>query len=127
MRDLAAIVYLAAPREAVTETIPPSGTPRRNFLMASIASVVQHFNWGFPIIIFHEDYTEEDKNLIKSKYAYLDITFEKVDFSLPKHIDESRLSNERPIGYRMMCRFFSGVLQNHPALDNYEYYMILFL
>ena len=31
----------------------------------------------------------------------------------------------RPWGYRMMCRFFCGVMQNRPELEEYDYYIRL--
>jgi hypothetical protein len=127
-KNLAAITYLASPREKGVE-ICDSGKiiPRIKLLKESIRSVEKYFNYNFPIIIFHEDYNEEDKKFITSDFPDFNISFQRVDFSIPSHIKD--FADERILklnsGYAMMCRFFCGVMQRHEALDNYEYYVRL--
>jgi len=70
------------------------------------------------IIVFHEDYTDEDIQLLPSG-----IVFEKVDFTGFESIYNKDLPTSR--GYLMMCRFFSGVVQRHPRLQAYTHYIRL--
>jgi hypothetical protein len=70
------------------------------------------------IIVFHEDYTDEDMRGLPSG-----IVFEKVNFSGFESIYNPTLPSSR--GYLMMCRFFSGVVQRHPLLHKYTHYMRL--
>jgi hypothetical protein len=70
------------------------------------------------IIVFHEDYTEEDIQKLPPR-----IVFEKIDFRGFESIYNRELPTSR--GYLMMCRFFSGVMQNHPRLQPYTHYMRL--
>lgn len=87
---------------------------------------------NYPIIIFYENYDKkkifEIKRIIGEKTSVL---FIKVDFkkyknkkNLEQWVKKQKSFVEgRPVGYRMMCRFFSGILQNHPTLDNFDYYI----
>lgn len=134
------IVYLVSRLDGYNATLS-TGESRFIMTQCSIKNITEHLK--LPIIIFHEDYTEKEKDIIKKIYA--DITFEKIDLlreDLPfkqKPCKTSGLSNGkcscdrsdsknpkrlcfRPKGYLMMCRFFSGQLQKHPALQNYDSY-----
>lgn len=69
--------------------------------------------------------------------------FEKVNFdTLPNGLIQDQIPKYFPhptlwvgpvgygdpgfsIGYRHMCRFFSGEIYKHPALEEYDYYMRL--
>ncbi len=73
-----------------------------------------------PVIIFHEDFTEE----VKSDFLniYENITFCKIDFennNLPHDNNVSKCGK----GYMMMCRFFSGEMQSMDILKNYDSYI----
>jgi len=70
------------------------------------------------IYVFHEDYTEEDMQGLPPVTQYI-----KVDFAGFESIYNRALPSSR--GYLMMCRFFSGVVQRYPVLQNYTHYMRL--
>jgi hypothetical protein len=108
------IVYLASPTDFL---IHPQTDKRRRYeaLKYSMTSVRKLFP-KTPIYVFHEDYTEEDKQGLN----YTTATFVQVDFtgfeSVYRNIHAS-------LGYMMMCRFFSGILQSHPALQTHTHYI----
>ena len=69
-----------------------------------------------PIYIFHEDYTNADIDGLKDYRP----EFYTVDFG---GFDDVYVRVNASKGYMMMCRFFSGVLQKHPALQKYTHYL----
>ena len=111
-------------------------------LQNSIKNITQYLN--LPVIIFHEDFTDEIKETILN--IHNNTTFEQVDMIredlefLQKPCITSKLSNNvctcikpshiknpkdicfRPKGYLMMCRFFCGELQRHPLFKNMMLY-----
>lgn len=117
------VTWLASPRERQI----PDGTGRSRIeaLAVSMASVrsclvpVVEKDTGY--VVFHEDYTEEDKARLR---AILPVEFHTVDFS---GFDEdfAQAKTFRHKGYLMMCRFMTGVMQQHPALKPYTHYMRL--
>ena len=95
-------------------------TGENRLIMAknSVKNVTQHIK--LPVIIFHEDFTEE----VKSDFLniYENITFCSVDFqnnNLPFDKNVSKCGK----GYMMMCRFFSGVMQSMDILKDYDSYI----
>lgn len=73
-----------------------------------------------PVIIFHEDFTDEVKDEFIN--IYNNITFCKVDFQnndLPYDNSIAKCGK----GYMMMCRFFSGVMQSMDILKDYDSYI----
>ncbi len=95
-------------------------TGEKRLIMAknSVKNVTSYLK--LPVIIFHEDFTEE----VKSDFLniYENITFCKIDFQnndLP--YDKSRSKCGK--GYMMMCRFFSGVMQSMDILKDYDSYI----
>ena len=73
-----------------------------------------------PVIIFHEDFTEEVKREFLNIYE--NITFCKIDFQnndLPYDKNIAKCGK----GYMMMCRFFSGVMQSMDILKDYHSYI----
>ena len=112
-------VYLASPRiEGWMKWT------RLDCLCASVA-LLKKFAPPMPIIVFHEDYTDEDK--VRLLTIQPDTKFELVDFSTHlKHFVSNRPGvRTGTYGYYMMCRFFSGVMQAHPALSGYTHYLRL--
>jgi hypothetical protein len=127
------IVYLASPtkdmhtpgfmgfKEPVSKTF---------ILLESIKTAVKYLP-NYPYLIFHEDFTKKDMDSIKRTAKGRKVTFIKVDFEHYKghsNLNEWMKKQKgfvegRPAGYRLMCRFFSGVLQNHPALSEFDYYI----
>ena len=114
-----AVVYLASPREWGWLK-----WSRLDCLEASLKLLKKHTP-GWPVIIFHEDYTVDDK--LRLELAYGSINFVHVNFSTHKHRYKAGYRTERvgTYGYGMMCRFFSGVMQAHPALQSFTHYMRL--
>lgn len=105
------IVYLASPRDTWFHNI---GT-KLSVLQKSLAITRKVFP-TLDIIVFNEDLLPGDlPEEVKSV---------KIDFSGLEHRFISNTSH-RPYGYHMMCRFFSGVMQSHPALEPYTHYMRL--
>jgi len=113
------VVYLASLRDSSWLK-----WTRLDCLHASICLLKKHVK-PLPVIVFHEDYNDDDKARLLS--SGVDITFDKVDFSgMEKfHINLRPDNRVGSYGYCMMCRFFSGVVQNHPLLRPYSHYMRL--
>ena len=113
------VVYLASPRSWGWLK-----WSRIDCLEASL-KLLRRNAGSFPVIIFHEDYELDDMKRLWTSYP--NIKFVQVDFST--HQDrykpgyrEARIGT---YGYGMMCRFFSGVMQAHPALNGFTHYMRL--
>lgn len=115
----AAIVYLARSRKKDI-----------NDLKRSLSLLDINFNdeFKYPVIIFHEDFDEKlSKNIRESTRS--DLKFEKIKFEIPDFLKNENIpeyiyvdGSEFSIGYRNMCRFFSGTIFFHPALKDYNYY-----
>lgn len=88
-----------------------------------------------PILAFHERSLYGQRELMNTLDAAYDIQFIEIEFSIPDyspHIRDSIPENfigpngcPFPMGYRHMCRFFSGELFKHPALAPYRYILRL--
>ena len=101
----------------------------------------------YPLIIFHDDWNEEDINVIARAAKSTLVLGHRIEFdaaALPLHLGERRdrvLSSFRAIhpegnlsmpcknchdyGYRIMCRFFAGLIHHAPLLRELDYYMRL--
>lgn len=135
------IVYLASRLDDYNSTLS-TGESRFEMTCCSLKNVTNVLK--LPVIMFHEDFTNKEKKIMRDVYG--NITFEKVDFvrsDLPfnqkpcitsgkadgscscvnPHIKNPKDVCFRPKGYLMMCRFFSGHVQNHPALKKYDAYL----
>jgi len=110
--------------------IPPKGVivylSRRNDfndLKKSLFLLYRCFTkrYNYPVIIFHDDFTIEEENKLLKLYS--NIKFEKIKFELPPWIDKNKpFKTNFSLGYRHMCRFFSGELFKHEAIRDYDYY-----
>lgn len=115
----AAIVYLARSRSKDI-----------NELKRSLSLLDMNFNdeFKYPVIIFHEDFDEKlMANIRKSTHS--DLNFEKILFETPDFLKKEEIPEiifvdgfGFSMGYRHMCRFFSGTIFHHPALKDYNYY-----
>jgi hypothetical protein len=117
------VVYLASPSESMSLEIP--SVSRLDCLEASLKLVFK-FLPSLPVIVFHENYTDSDRVRVLS--ANPNVSFELVDFSGHQefYTDRNAPGNRvNTYGYGMMCRFFSGVMQAHSALEGYTHYMRL--
>lgn len=110
------IVYLASPRSFHIYDDPTKIS--RLELLRQSTSLTRSLFPTTDILVFHEDYIEEDIVQLPAVTKFI-----QVDFSGQEH---HRTSNQRrPYGYLMMCRFFSGVMQSHPDVQKYTHYMRL--
>ena len=110
------IVYLASPRSFHPYDDPKQ--PSRRDLLAGSVRIARRLFPAVDILVFHEDYEEEDFAAVPGVTE-----FHRVDFSGQEAYRTPGL--RRPYGYLMMCRFFSGQMQAHPALQRYTHYMRL--
>jgi hypothetical protein len=114
------IVYLADKRQR----LDPCGWYRYELLCASLKTV-KLFLPPLPIVIFHEDFADNDREYI---HTLIDgVTFEQIDFSGQEayHVNTRPDGRVGVYGYCMMCRFFSGVVQSHPLVASHSHYMRL--
>jgi len=94
----------------------------------------------YPIVFGHEGLSKEAKNFIrKAAPIEVDIYFKQVDFSLPDYSEEilSKIPEKFvwdgiwdknaffSMGYRHMCRWFSGAMYLDPFFDKVDYVMRL--
>ena len=107
------IVYLASPQNSKLST----GQYRFHMLCESIKNTSKFFG-SQQYIIFHEDLDEEHKERLC--IIQNNILFEKLDFVRD---DLDFVQFGRPKGYMLMCRFFSGELQNYLIDHNYDAYI----
>jgi hypothetical protein len=109
------IVYLACPKD---RRIGKTFGHHRKFdiLKASIETTKRVFPTT-DIFVFHEDFTEEEFNQLPPVKEYIQVDFSGHDDVFVEHVF--------PKGYVLMCRFFSGILQRLPQLQNYTHYMRL--
>lgn len=96
-------------------------------LRLSLSLLERHFlrRYPYPIIIFHEGLTPaSQETLLAATTAPL--SFQQIEFQLPAAAKGQaipvRSKTGHGIGYRHMCRFFSGEIYHHPALSDFEYY-----
>lgn len=111
------IVYLASPISFKEPT--QSNLTRFDILKISLLALKTNLP-PLPVIIFHENYTQREFSELRK--IINNIQFEIVDFS---GYEEHFVYRKRQKNYLMMCRFFCGPLQNHPALAQYDYYIRL--
>ena len=107
------IVYLGPPKDML---IHGTQIRRINALRTSLKLARQCFP-TIDIYVFHEDYTEEEFSACPEVTKFFEVDFETGS--------EHYVKNACGKGYLMMCRFFSGVLQKHPILEEYTHYMRL--
>jgi FkbM family methyltransferase len=113
----AVIVYLA-------RSLPKDIADLKESLRLLYVNFNQRFN--YPIIIFHEDFSDELIAEIRGD-AKSSIGFERVEFSIPDFLNENEIPEyfgpyRHNIGYRHMCRFFSGLIYQYPVLKGYDWY-----
>jgi hypothetical protein len=108
------IVYLASPKSHHIYNDPTQAS-RLELLQGSL-KIARRLFPTIDILVFHEDYTEEEFAQLPEGTKFI-----AIDFSGK----ESNPSLRRPYGYLMMCRFFSGVMQSHPEVAKYTHYMRL--
>ena len=90
--------------------------------------------FSYPVIIFHEDFTEKEKAYLRNDVASLSFiklsSFQDIysNASISKNDIKSWVEGEdggrkgASVGYRNMCRFYSYPMLIHEALADYDYY-----
>ena len=117
----AVIVYLSR-----TQDIPV--LLRSLSLLCKNLSVIHKY----PIVIFHDDINKINQANIRLRVhqnvGFIpNIRFEEIRFQHPGSLDANMFDSAVPLtqfgmGYRHMCRFFSGEFYSHPAMTSYQYY-----
>mmetsp|Transcript_5659 Transcript_5659/g.7033 ORF Transcript_5659/g.7033 Transcript_5659/m.7033 type:complete len:458 (-) Transcript_5659:154-1527(-) len=101
----------------------------------------------YPVIIFHEDYNDDDRQHIESKTkGFVNIYWQQIQINedtLPSYMNqretiltelrllhpEQNVTIPNPqihgFGYRQMCRFYSGLIFHAPILRLFDWYMRL--
>ena len=82
-----------------------------------------------PVIIFHENISKAQQENLRASIPIPTrhlISFEQIAFCLPPFLTRSVPERDqsawnRPIGYRHMIRFYSGMLFAHPALEAFDF------
>jgi alpha 1,2-mannosyltransferase len=85
------------------------------------------------ILIFHEESLRPALPFISQLHP--NIKFEEIEFKLPDFYKNFNIPESFPnpvnsnhffnMGYRHMCRFFSGEIFKHPAMQKYDNYLRL--
>jgi alpha 1,2-mannosyltransferase len=103
-------------------------------LRHSLKFLFENFNKEakYPVVIFHDDLnaeavksladaTKQDLGYIPDNIEFVALQFETpASVSTDPHWYDPPLTQFR-LGYRHMCRFFGGLIFNHPALSGYKY------
>ena len=129
------IVYLVSPREHThtKAAMKKDGISKMEVYQESLKTVKKYLP-EYDVITYHEDYTDEDQKACIEALGR-DIKFVKIDFENHPNVAEYQKHSwvnggddgvkGRPWGYRMMCRFFSGVMQSREEIKKYDYYIRL--
>lgn len=123
----------------------------QDYNVAKMADQLQRLWFGpfktqYPLTIFHEDYNETQMDAVR-RWTRSSVFFSKIDlspFALPAWLRSkfdkiqadvrgahrngdmwlpSMRGTYHGFGYRMMCRFFAGLIMWHEQLTEFTYYM----
>jgi len=111
--------------------------PKATFVMLvkdSIAKAVKAienidtaFNWahGYPITLFYEELSVEEMDAVQ-RVSTGEITFVKLNMQLPSWLNISEIPPKTGyqkdyIGYRHMCRWYSGLIFREQVLQQYDF------
>uniref|UniRef100_A0A7S4URV5 Uncharacterized protein n=1 Tax=Guillardia theta TaxID=55529 RepID=A0A7S4URV5_GUITH len=116
----AAIVYLTSKADEDIQDLNQS----LNLLEKNYFTLHRYY----PVYVFY-DFLEES-TILQLNRPNLNISFHKINMDVPsdqqdKHGNFSRKFLGYGLGYRAMCRFFSGPIYNHPAMQSLDFYMRL--
>ena len=72
---------------------------------------------SYPIVVFHDDFTEEDEAAVRAATTS-PLTFHRVEFEIPAFLDKDKIpertecsKHSSTVGYRHMCRFLGLEVQ----------------
>ena len=112
------IVYLARSSEEDVRDLCRSLTLlKKNFLR----------RFPYPVVVFVETSFRETWKKELREGSKVNCRFETIEFCLPDFLDSAAipeyvLQPKFKIGYRHMCRFFSGKIYDEPSLQGYKWY-----
>lgn len=105
-------------------------------LISSLECLDRNFlkNYPYPVVLGYEDLSQEDMDMISSKIKVKHF-FHKLSFELPNY--SAQISEQIPVrfkghwdesaffsmGYRHMCRFFSGEMYKYEFFEKVKYLM----
>lgn len=104
----------------------------------SINLLYSNYYKNFPcdiICFYEENFPKLELNYLQQALSKLQIYFYQIKFEIPNFYTQEQIKNipeyfphpDFPqatgfsIGYRHMCRFFSGSIFNHPIIEKYKY------
>jgi hypothetical protein len=116
-------------------------TRNRDFsiFVSSVALLYRNFcnTFRYPVLVYHDDLSDEQisltKKILQDQTGYSpNIEFIQINFITPDDVSTDASLYEHPqkypislqnfgMGYRHMCRFFSGEMFNHPSIAKYKY------
>lgn len=84
----------------------------------------------YPVLVFHDDITIGNQTNLIVQVAqalgwFLKIKFVPLTFTTPEGLEPDKFLvplSDAWIGYRHMCRFQSGLIYQHPELQQYDWY-----
>lgn len=114
----------------------------RDFLV-SLRSLYSNFlsQFKYPVLAFVEDsFNEKYRTSVLEEFDF--VQFCNIKFTIPSHVNMDNVPKMYPhpthgngpyawghpgftLGYRHMCRFFSGEIYHRPEILKYDYYMRL--
>lgn len=117
-RPKAVVVYLARSTQQDAADLSRSlKLLKKNFLN----------RFRYPVVVFIEpSFKGEWKNEVL-RNSGVDCRFETIEFSVPSFLNAQAIPEyvfhpKFTLGYRHMCRFFSGAMYLEPALKDYQWY-----
>ena len=98
-------------------------------LLRSVTLLGRNFlrRFPYPVIVFVEkDFKDEWKELVIKK-SRVNCRFETIQFEVPEFLADRKfpefvLEPKFTMGYRHMCRFFSGAVYSEPSLKDFDWY-----
>jgi hypothetical protein len=101
-------------------------------VVRSINSLKAHVlcTYSYPVIVFVEhDFTKafisrirEETDLdVLFEFIQFDVPEQHADFDIPKILVTHNGTQRWPMGYRHMCRFWTGEFLNHPTIQRFTY------
>ena len=105
-----------------------------NDIINSLNSMYEYFlnKYKYPVIIMVEqDFTDSYKSQIKNNVnPDIDLKFSLISFQIPQHHKQYDIKDiltthnglqKWPLGYRHMCRFWTGDFMNFSDINKHEY------
>ncbi len=122
-----AVETLLVPKSIVLYMI---GTKPEHYidLLDSLNSLHRYYlsRWGYEVLIMHEGLTSTQMQRLSDIYPRT--SFYLLNLTFPLHINASSVSYQvaghASIGYRHMCRFYSGGIFSADVMAQYDWYLM---